>query len=69
MGRFLRKTRVLSKLGMSVLHAKLLRKRRPIFVGLYITNKLIELLEGEIKISSPGQDCGTLVCLTIPVEK
>ena len=38
MNRLLRKTRVLSKLGMSVLHAKLLRKRRPIFVGLYITN-------------------------------
>ena len=38
MNRFLRRTRVLSKLAASVLHAKLFRQRRPIFVGLYITN-------------------------------
>ena len=38
MSRFFRKTRVLSKLVANVAYAKILKKRRPIFLGLYITN-------------------------------
>ena len=38
MSRFLRKTRVLSNLVANVAYAKILKKRRPIFLGLYITN-------------------------------
>ena len=38
MSRFLRKTRVLSKLVANIAYAKILNKRRPIFLGLYITN-------------------------------
>ena len=38
MNRFLRKTRVLSKLGFKTLEAKLFNKRIPIFLGFYITN-------------------------------
>ena len=38
-------------------------------LGLYITNKLIELLNGTIKLKSPGKNRGTIVQLTIPVEK
>ncbi|HBB68189.1 MAG: hypothetical protein A2X28_11275 [Elusimicrobia bacterium GWA2_56_46] len=33
-----RKLRVLSKLGWSILNGLLLKRRRPVFVGLYITN-------------------------------
>lgn len=39
MKRFLRRVRVLSKLGWNILAAHLLRQRRPIFVGFYITNR------------------------------
>lgn len=39
MNRTLRRARVLSKLGWSILTAKATRARRPIFIGLYITNR------------------------------
>ncbi|MBF0624684.1 MAG: radical SAM protein [Magnetococcales bacterium] len=39
MSRFIRNVTVLSRLGLSILHAKLLSRRRPVFVGLYITNR------------------------------
>ena len=38
MNRFLRKTRVLSKLGFKTLEAKLFNKRNSNFFGFYITN-------------------------------
>lgn len=39
MKRIVRKIRVLTKLGWSILGARLTNKRRPIFMGLYITNR------------------------------
>ncbi len=39
MNRLHRKAWVVSRLGMSILKAKLLKQRNPIFVGLYITNQ------------------------------
>ena len=38
MTSFTRKVRVLSKLGLSILHSKILNKRRLVFCSLYITN-------------------------------
>lgn len=38
MKKLRRRAWVLSKLGRSILNARLLRQRRPIFIGLYITN-------------------------------
>jgi len=39
MSRFTHRVRILSKIGWSIAHAKLLRQRRPVFIGLYITNR------------------------------
>lgn len=38
MKKLRRRMRVLSKLGWSILSARILKQRRPIFIGLYITN-------------------------------
>lgn len=39
MTRLLRRVRVLSKLGGTILKAKVLQRRTPVFIGLYITNQ------------------------------
>ena len=38
-------------------------------LGLYITNKLVELLNGTISIKSPGKNYGTTVDVLIPINK
>lgn len=39
MKRVLRRITILSKLAMSILHARISGQRRPVFIGLYITNR------------------------------
>lgn len=37
-------------------------------IGLYIVKKFIELHEGQVEIKSDGEDCGTIVTITLPLS-